>query len=474
MFRRVLSVVVIVATLMAGGSTRAQMPFPKNLVPRRSALDRLGLERQWFAVVPFVETERLLTISIGADLLFAQTSYAMLHTYDAESGRLLWSAQLGERTGYARGVASNSFAVFVTNADVFFALDKRTGRTIWKYAMGKIPTSSPACDEQRAMVGFADGKIYAYDLKIKDDKGNESILTAPQEAWNWATGGTMLTRPLPAENVVAFGSNDGKAYVVMAYEKTPLYRISTGGPIGEGLAGFGTRTLLIPSADNNLYGVDLFTAKVFWTFPSAAPILQEPLVSDQDIYVINSAGNLSSLDPATGVPRWTTWTQGGRLAAITATKVYLRSYDLDLFIIDRKTGRTLVNPGETHLRAGLDLRDYDLNIVNRYNDRMYFATESGMIVCIREAGQAQPRPLKDPKAPPFGYIPREGIKDTPPPAPGAEPKIEVGTPGREEPPAADKEKDKPAADENDKAPADKDKEKDQPAAGKVEKEPASR
>ena len=231
--------------------------------------------------------------------------------------------------------------------------------------------------------------------------------------------------------------------------------------------------MLIPSADNNLYGVDLFTARVFWTFPSAAPVLQEPLVSDQDIYVVNSAGNLSSLDPATGVPRWTTLTQGGRLAAITATKIYLRSYDLDLFIIDRKTGRTLVDPGETHLRAGLDLREYDLNIVNRYNDRMYFATKSGMIVCIREAGQAQPRPLKDPNAPPFGYIPREGIKDTPPLAPGAEPKIEVGIPGREEPPAADKATDTPADEDKEKAPGDKEKDKE-PAAGKVEKEPASR
>ena len=98
-----------------------------------------GLERQWFAVVPFVETERLLKISIGGDLLFAQTSYAMVHAFDAESGRLLWSAQLGERTGFARGVASNSFAVFVTNADSFFALDKRTGRMIWKILDGQDP-----------------------------------------------------------------------------------------------------------------------------------------------------------------------------------------------------------------------------------------------------------------------------------------------------------------------------------------------
>ena len=60
-------------------------------------------------------------------MLFAQTSYAMVHAFDAETGQLVWSAQLGERTGFARGVAANSFAVFVTNADTLFALDKKTG-----------------------------------------------------------------------------------------------------------------------------------------------------------------------------------------------------------------------------------------------------------------------------------------------------------------------------------------------------------
>jgi outer membrane protein assembly factor BamB len=472
MFRRLLIFGAIVGALSAARSAKAQMPFPTRLIPTRTALDRLGMERQWFGVIPLVETERLLKISIGGDLLFAQTSYAMLHAYDAETGRPLWSAHLGERTGYARGVASNSFAVFVSNADKFFALDKATGRPIWRYDIGRIPTSSPACDENRAMLGLKTGKIYAFELKVKDDKGKESILPKPVEAFNWQTGGPMLTRPLPAENVVAFGSSDGKAYVVMAYERTPLFRIATGGPIGQGLGGYGTRLLLIPSADNNLYGVDLFTAKVIWTFASAAPIEQEPLVSDQDIYVINTAGNLSVLDPSNGEPRWTTSTQGGQLVSVTGSKVYLRSYNQDLFVVDRKSGATLADPGETLLRAGLNLRDYDLNIVNRFNDRLYFATPSGLIICLRENGQVQPRPLKDPKSLPFGYIPPEGIKPTPPAAPGAEPKIELGIPGREAPTAAEKDKgeEKPEAEQKVKEEGKEDKEggkpKEPPAAGK--------
>ena len=179
------------------------------------------------------------------------------------------------------------------------------------------------------------------------------------------------------------------------------------------------------------------------------------MVAGQDVYTINTAGNMSLIDPATGEPRWTRPTQGGRLAAVSDTKLYLRSYNLDLFVMDRQTGRTVLDPGESHIGAGLNLRDYDLDIVNRFNDRIYFATSSGMIVCLRETGHPQPHPLKDPKALPFGYVPPEGLKPTPPavPAaePGAEPKNEPAAPGADDAAApADKEKATPPADDKDK------------------------
>jgi outer membrane protein assembly factor BamB len=457
MFRRLVPLWVIVSTVTAGGLAHAQMPFPVDLVPTRTALERAGLERQWFGVIPLVETERLLKITLANDLLFAQTDYAMVHAFDSESGRLLWSAQLGERTGFARGAAANSFAVYVTNANMLHALDRKTGRPVWRHNLATVPTSTPACDEDRVMVGLTSGKLTTMDLKQTDSKGNTSILSSPREAWTWATGGPILTRPLPAGQFAAYGSSDGKVDLVESHDGNQLYRLVTGSPIGEGLGTFGTRLLLVPSADNNLYGIDLLTAKVAFTFPSGAPIEQEPMVADQDIYIVNTAGYLSLIDPETGEPKWTRRTQGGRLAAASGNKLYLRSYNLDLFVMDRKTGQTLVDPGETHTRIGLNLRDYDLDVVNRFHDRLYFATASGLIICLRETGQAQPRLLKDPKAHPFGYVPPEGLKPTPPLAPAAAPKE-----GAEEAAPADKEKEA--------APADKEKEKAAPPAD--EKAPA--
>jgi outer membrane protein assembly factor BamB len=404
-----------------GRTLEMRLPCTGYLIPGRAALERLGLERQWFAVVPLVETERLIRISRSGDLLFAQTDYARLHTFDAETGRLLWTAYLGERSGFARGAVANSWAVFVTNANFLFALDRGTGRTIWRTSLGTLPTSPPAADESRVLVGLTDSMIKAFRLKSVDTKGNEHIRDTPFPLWSYRAGGPVRTRPLPAENIIAFGGGDNKAWVVMADEPTVLFRLPTGGAIGEGLGAYGTRTLLVPSADKALYAADILTGKVVWSFPSGSPIGQEPLVSQEDIYVINTAGDLTSLNPTDGQPRWTIPTQGGQLVSVSPTKIYLRSYNLDLFAVDRATGRMVVDPSESYLRAGVNLRDYDLNIVNRFNDRLYFATRCGLILALRETAVPQPILLRDPKQLPFGYIPPEGLQQTPPPAPAAEP-----------------------------------------------------
>ena len=139
------------------------------------------------------------------------------------------------------------------------------------------------------------------------------IRNTPAEEWGWQTSGPIHTLPLIAEHEIAFGSSDGRVYVVMKHERTTLFRVRTGGPIGDGLAGYGTRTLLIPSADNNLYAVDLLTAQNLWVFPSGAPIDQAPLVAGEDIYSINQSGYLSLLDPTTGNVRWNTSDPRGTL-----------------------------------------------------------------------------------------------------------------------------------------------------------------
>ncbi len=58
----------------------------------------------------------------------------------------------------------------------------------------------------------------------------------------------------------------------------------------------------------------------------------------------------------------------------------------------------MANGQATNQRAGVNLREFGLSMLNRFDDRMYFATDSGMVVCLREIGATQPRLLRDPKA----------------------------------------------------------------------------
>src|SRR5262249_34986156 len=62
-------------------------------------------------------------------------------------------------------------------------------------------------------------------------------------------------------------------------------------------------------------------------------------------------------------------------------------------------------PRDSFERAGLNLREYTVSLTNYHNDRIYLATPSGSLLCLREPGQVNPYELRDPKQPRFGILP---------------------------------------------------------------------
>jgi outer membrane protein assembly factor BamB len=444
MSRRCIFTTIALCGLTAMGA-RAQSPFPSHLVPSRTALARVGLERNWSAAVPLGHVhERVLIISLADGMLFAQTNMGNFHAYEAETGRYLWGAHLGRPTSDARAVGVNSDRVFTTNSNELLAFDRGTGQILWKRGLESIqtsavtrpegnnlPTSPVAADEDYVMVGLADGKLIAFTAHDK----SKNKVPGPREgqfAWTFKSDAPITGRPIATERVVAFASQDKRVYVaILDQPPTMLYRYLTGGPINASMGTHGTRTLLVPSGDNNLYAIDLFTAETRWVYASGAPIKQEPLVTGDDIYMINTAGGLSALDANTGSPRWVLVTSHGRFHALSRTRVYLTTFDRDLLIVDRANGRVLADARMTHERAGLSLRDYTLTPLNRGTDRIYLATTSGMLLCLREVGQLAPLHMRDPNGPRFGQPPKEAGAQTLPPS-------TANPPAEESKPDADK------------------------------------
>jgi outer membrane protein assembly factor BamB len=382
-------------------------------LPTRTATARLGLERQWFTAIPLGNAnERVLSFNVDGGLLFVKTTGGNLHTSDAETGRPLWMAHLGPAAARGFDVAVNSTQVIATNLKTIYGLDRATGREVWHATLDDLPSTGTGASEDQAMVGLRSGKIMAFTTH-KIEQYQSIPRSAGSFLWAWQSRTELSARPIITDKVVTFGSQDHRVYTAtlgsLTVKPRLLYRFLTGGPISANMAIWGNRTIIVPSGDNNVYAIDLFTGTVRWEVATGAPVDQEPLVSGSEVYMINEQGRVMRLDGNQGDVIWDTPTPAHRLLALSPARLYLETEFQDLMILDRATGAVLASPRESHERAGLNLRDFALSFPNYYDDRIYFCSEGGLLVCLREMGRVQPTPLRDPNLPPFGSIPEDGL-----------------------------------------------------------------
>ena len=426
MIRRL--VLLGIASWLSASPSFGQMSFPSNLIPTRTALGRVGLEKNWYAVVPLAQGggERVVSVSHAGGQVFAQTNYAYFHSFDGETGRLNWTTRLGMATPTSFPASSNSNSIFVTNFQDLFSLDKATGAERFKVRLEATPSSGTAADDDRVTVGLANGKLLAYSAR--DRRGEQPPGPKPGGfEFAWSTNKAMLSQPMPASRLTAFGSQDGKLYVALNNPNLILYRFLTAGPITAPLGAYGMRSVIIASTDHNVYSVDLFNGNSLWTVPTGGPITNRPLVAGEDVFVVNTTGLLVCIDGKSGQTRWTRRAgEGARLLSVGVSKVYLFSQDRDLIVVDRAAGAVVLRrPEFARPRPGVNLREFSIFRTNPEDDRLFFATPSGFLLSLREIGATKPRLLRDPKLKEFGYLPPEGepvsAPATPTPAAGAEP-----------------------------------------------------
>lgn len=421
MSRRIVLALILVA--LGGSPSWAQRPFPAGLLPSRTSVARLGLERQWYVAVPLTGgDDRVLDFTVDRGVVVVHTSGGYIHTYDAETGRYFWGSSIGHGSARAFPASVNSNQIFVTSLNELIGFDRATGRKLFDLDLEDLPSTGTGCDEQLAMVGLRSGKLVAYHARERAPDPADDV--APQGwsagsfAFAWKTKGALTARPLVAEKLIAFGSADHRVYVALKQSLGKkkygsatklLYRFLTGGPISANLAAYGNRTLIVPSEDNNVYGIDLLNAATRWSVATGAPVDQEPLVSGQDVFAMNAEGRVLSIDALSGETRWSTMTGCTVLLAVSPGRLYMEDGLGDLMILDRKTGKVLASRRDTRDRAGLDLRPFVLHFPNYYDDRIYYATPTGLMICLREIGRIEPVPLRDPRLAPFGTIPKEGL-----------------------------------------------------------------
>jgi outer membrane protein assembly factor BamB len=273
---------------------------------------------------------------------------------------------------------SNDRHFLAVNGMTLYCVDRFSGRMLWELLLPAMPSVGPSVDDEHVYVGTLDGSMYSFELrKIRELSRNNRLPSWSFQAtrWRYKTSKEITSAAYSNGRLVNFASRDGSLYAVSSTERDLIWQFETNAPITAPFATTDT-SLVLASEDFYVYCLDRNNGLVRWEFASGFPIRKAPRVIGNDLYILPDRGGLFNLSLTNGNQKWT---RPGITSILTATRSRLFGTDQtgNIVILNRADGRPL---------GSLPLRSFNIRLENERTDRLYLATQSGLLVCLRDQG----------------------------------------------------------------------------------------
>lgn len=368
--RRGLTWLLAVSALLT--SPAAAQSSLTGLISRDQA-GRFGLVRAWAVQVAIGGgRDRVAGVVCAGDVVLVHTERGLVQLIDAERGITLWTRQIGERARNSYAPAVDARHVAVVSGRSAVLLDRTDGRELWSKAIEGVPSAGLGLGPQRVFVPTLRGRLVALPI---DDPENE--------AWYFASSGSIEVAPLVTPTSVVWGTTTGLAFC-SAQDKVKIrFQLHTRASISAPMA-FRAPLIYIASQDEEVYAIDEQSGAERWRFATGSQVGEGPLAADDIVLVTPQAGDLYCLGAAQGETRWVA--RGPvRVASVSPERVYAVDSLGQLLILDRATGVALGRLATSRMAAP---------VTNAINDRVYLASASGLVQCLREAGLERPAPTQ--------------------------------------------------------------------------------
>ncbi|HEY3058292.1 MAG TPA: S8 family serine peptidase, partial [Chloroflexota bacterium] len=239
-----------------------------------------------------------------AGRIFVLNSDGLLRGFDALSGSLLWTSDLGTGSSYDAPPTAAQGLVFVP--DTAFALlrafDERTGALVWTYgdyyASGDF--SAPTLSDDGVYIAQSGPNVWEFDRSTGDERWHHFD--------GYGGGGWTAVYNNGRLYVRQFGANPS-GFVLDAATGLTIGRFGTGAYQLSAPAIQDGRLFFVEGAI--LHAQDLATGTPLWTFAGDSQLISNPLVVNQQVFAGSSSGNLYAVDAATGAQVWSTNLGGG-------------------------------------------------------------------------------------------------------------------------------------------------------------------
>ncbi|MGQ0636367.1 MAG: outer membrane protein assembly factor BamB family protein [Planctomycetaceae bacterium] len=358
----------------------------QTVMPPEPVLNRLGLTRGWWGHATIDRSrDKVKHITADETLLVMQSTSGGVTAFDAETGRHLWSRQLGptDRVGL-RPTISDELLLAINGLNLY-GVDKRTGEILWEFNLPRQPTAQPVIDDQQMYIGCLDGSLYSIDLATIADLHQKGMLPQFEKeaiTWRYRTSDAIVIPAVPLGSRLVFASTSGTLYSVATDNRRLIYQFEADAALSAPMVRYKNR-LLLASEDTNFYSIEINNGHRNWEYTSGLVTRKAPVLIQDEVYLLPEHGSLTKLSAATGRPLWPrSVPKVEAVLAVSSEKLYGADRQNNLMVLARDSGRML---------GRLPLGAFTKHISNDRSDRIFVATESGLVMCLHELGRDFPR-----------------------------------------------------------------------------------
>lgn len=352
-------------------------------IPTARQLARFGLERAWASQATIeIGRDVVRHMVLDEDNLYVQSSGGTVTAFDNETGRKRWAVQLGNKDEPSYAATSNDEMVLILAGIHMYSLEKFSGDLLWTLKLNKQAATSPVMDADQVYFGSLDGSVHAYDLKKIQELHDQNRLpqwTNVAYNWRYKSAKEVTSPPIVGEGLVHFASRDNSLYAITSGERKLQWQFETREPISAYL-GSANGVIFLASEDFDVFCIDKITGSVRWRFITGLPIRVQPRVINDDVFVFPARGGMNCLSRISGRRKY--W-RPNYVDFVGATRRLL-------FVTDRVNNLIVLSRRDGAFIGALPFRGFKVRYGNELTDRLYIATQSGLVVCIREIGQEFP------------------------------------------------------------------------------------
>ncbi len=395
--KRFIAVLTLLATASAGLGQDAPRIYSRPPLPPPGLLDRLNLDLAWRTAIPMDgRRDGFYSVQVFEDVIIAQTHSGTAVAINTADGSTRWRVRIGIPYRVVQLVGLTPQSVLAYGGMELFALDRNTGAVQYQVTPAGVPTAPPAGDAERIYLPIGGGRLDVFELPgaargPRAESGAAAAAGAavpggPTYTWSFPATAPIEHAPFTTSRTVIVLDANGAVTALLKHTAEVDYRLQTETGPSAPAAQLGD-TGYWATKDWQVHALDLPSGRISWRYRAAGPVLRRLLVTDEDIYIPAERAGLARLRRDTGELLWRN-PDVDRFLAQNRKLVYALDPHYNLLVLDRARGTVL---------TAVNVRDFVVPVRNDYTDRLFLASNDGLIVCLHDRGY--PRPLRWRSAP---------------------------------------------------------------------------